>query len=387
MPTIIPPGGTPPPSTVPGPAPTGPVLGLPAVIPGGATGSNASASITGGIPPPPFTKPFDGVSGGATDPNGVLLHIYRWNADENAWNAITWFQEGWQFWPAGYYASSHQDVDGNVDWGPHSSVFLVVERRDQLGNPQPYVIPDPSGNDGTAPSDQCPLGMALSGFDDAYFDPTVKMCNYLAPPPPPVCPDGTYWDPASETCKAYTLPIIPPIAPPPPDAPPVADQGGPDEQGDEITFELCRQLWAQTTAIINAIKGIGGSPGAGDDALDQLLINALVTLNATLDSFQKFLANLVAPEGDTNPDPVTCAQLTEQFDKLVKAITDGDASLADAIAHAPAPAADPNVKRIADVVNGADIDSAEGIALFNAYLKIAVDQLGFPADLAQLITT
>lgn len=49
--------------------------------------------------------------------------------------------------------------------------------------------------------------------------------------------------------------------------------------------------------------------------------------------------------------------------------------------------ADPNLKRIADVVNGIDPDSPEAVALFDNFLQLVVDKYGFPAELAQLLTS
>jgi hypothetical protein len=269
-----------------------------------------------------------------------------------------------------------------------------------------YCTPPPSAAGGGF---SCPLGY--------YYDPETELCVPTPPlpgwPPAPIfppggggggggnppgpprvtceiagnvlmigptCPTGYEPDPNDPGCCRPIVPIGPVPIPPP-------GSGGPDPDGDSITQTLCAQLWAQTAAIVAAINGSGvsGSPGADDSATDALLITALTTLNATLDSFQKFLSNLTNGTNGSNPDPVTCAQLTEQFDRLVKAITDGDASIADALANQPAPAADPNVKRIADAQEGFPSDAADVEAKLDQLLQLAVDTYGFPADFAQIL--
>jgi hypothetical protein len=228
------------------------------------------------VPPPPVLAPLDGVTSGATSPNSVVIRIFRWDATRADWTSIDWFQQGWQFWPAGYYASSKQPSNNGADWGPDSNVFLVLERKDTFGNPQPYVIPDPTHLDGTAPSDQCPVGMALSGYGDSYNGINELMCNYLAPPPAQVCPPGTHWDPATETCVADTIPPPPPIFGPPPPPPAPVPLGQPDPYGDEITFTLCEQMAANAAAIVTAINALSqSSPGPNQDQCCANLVTAI----------------------------------------------------------------------------------------------------------------
>jgi len=228
------------------------------------------------VPPPPVLAPLDGLTSGATSPNSVVIRIFRWNATRGDWTSIDWFQQGWQFWPAGYYASSKQDSNNGLDWGPDSNVFLVLERKDTLGNPQPYVIPDPTHLDGTAPSDQCPVGMALSGYGDSYNGINELMCNYLPPPPAQVCPPGTHWDVATETCVADTIPLPPPIFGPPPPPPPPPLVGQPDPYGDEITQTLCAQMAANAAAIVAAINALSqAQPGPNQDQCCANLVTAI----------------------------------------------------------------------------------------------------------------
>jgi len=228
------------------------------------------------VPPPPVLAPLDGLTSGATSPNSVVIRIFRWDATRDDWSSIDWFQQGWQFWPAGYYASSKQDSNAGLDWGPDSNVFLVLERKDTFGNPQPYVIPDPVHLDGTAPSDQCPIGMALSGYGDSYNGINELMCNYLPPAPAQVCPPGTHWDPATETCVADTIPLPPPIFGPPPPPPPPVAIGQPDPYGDEITQTLCAQMAANAAAIVAAINALSqAQPGPNQDQCCANLVTAI----------------------------------------------------------------------------------------------------------------
>ncbi len=151
-----------------------------------------------------------------------------------------------------------------------------MERKDTFGNPQPYVIPDPTHLDGTAPSDQCPFGMALSGYGDSYNGINELMCNYLPPPPAQVCPPGTHWDPATETCVADPLPPPPPILPPPPPPPPPPPVGQPDQEGDEITETLCAQMAANAAAVVAAINALSqSSPGPNQDRCCANLVTAI----------------------------------------------------------------------------------------------------------------
>ena len=308
MGSIIPPGGIPPPATIPGPPPTGPVDILPAVIPGGSGGSPPPTTIGAppeSLPPPPVLEPLTGITSGATSPDSVVIRIYRWKADEYYWQAIDWFQQGWRFWPAGWYASSHQDADGNVDWGPHSTVFLVLERKDPSGVAQPYVIPDPSS--ATSQSAQCPPNSGITDLHDPYFGNYDLMCSYVAPPPPQACPPGTHWDPATETCVANLVIIPPPIIippPPPPDSPP-PPLSQPDPDGDEITNTLCAQMAANAAAIVAAINNLNtAAPGADQDACCKAVVTAIAGISSSIGLIFNLLSSKgfnVAPVNNFSP--------------------------------------------------------------------------------------
>jgi hypothetical protein len=51
----------------------------------------------------------------------------------------------------------------------------------------------------------------------------------------------------------------------------------------------------------------------------------------------------------------------------------------------PKSTADPDVKRIADVANGFPVDEPSQAGKFATLVKAAVDNYGFPADLAQIL--
>lgn len=393
MGTIIPPGGFPPPATIPGPPATGPVLELPAVIPGSVTAApDSGPSNTLTIP---RVYPAPNATSATIAPGNMQYYHWFWHADAKIWTALLQNNQPWDRWPLGFYVSSNLLGFNSPTFEDNVQVIVVVARVDPSGALQPNVLEPPPFN--AAQSDQCPAGMTLIN-DPTTTDLTLGgWCAYFTPQQPqsvPNCPSGTVWNPASETCVPITIPPLPPpVIPPPPSGgpnpvpPPPGPQGGPDPDGDSITTELCNQLWQQTAQIIAAIKGIGGapSPAPDDSATDQLLINALITLNATLDSFQTFLANLTNAPNGANADPVTCAQLTAQFDKLITAITAGDKSIADALAHSSSPGPDANVKRIADAQNGAPADVAPVEAQLDQLLQLAVDKYGFPADFAQIL--
>src|SRR6267154_2038882 len=92
----------------------------------------------------------------------------------------------------------------------------------------------------------------------------VTLCSWLPPPPQQVCPPGTHWDPATETCVANFVPP-PIIIPPTTQQPPPPETGQPNPQGDEITYELCLQMKANADAIVFAINQLQGALG-GDPA-------------------------------------------------------------------------------------------------------------------------
>lgn len=59
-------------------------------------------------------------------------------------------------------------------------------------------------------------------------------------------------------------------------------------------------------------------------AFSAAMVQELTPLNATILKLETLLAELVGNAAPGNPDPVTCAQLTAAFDKLIAAINGGD---------------------------------------------------------------
>src|SRR5882672_2699153 len=204
------------------------------------------------IPPPPFLGPLQGDPVGGTYADWVNLYLLRWDESQQNWVTLGWGQHPWDSFPSGYYASEHIDADGNVDWGPHSTVIVVAGRSKPDFTPAPFVLEEPPAAE--LPDPRCPPNMWWTGIGDPFsVIGGVTLCSWLPPPPKQVCPPGTHWDPATETCVADFVPppiIFPPTTPPPP--PP--ETGQPNPQGDEITYELCLQMKANADAVIFAIN-------------------------------------------------------------------------------------------------------------------------------------
>jgi hypothetical protein len=267
-----------------------------------------------------------------------MVYILRVNRVDGSWGSLNWFQPGWDTWPAGYYASAHLDIDGNVDWGIHSTVVVVNARTDQNGVAQPFVLtPAPPG---TLPTPDCPAGMYNTHIGDLYGE-AGDMCALASPPSQQICPPGTHWDPATETCVADTIPLPPPIIfPPPPPPPPPPETGQPDPQGDEITYELCLQMAANANAIIYAINQLGqsqGSGGAANAACCANLVIAIGSVTNTLGLILKQLITMSAGAGAPLDLTQIVAELTSMSDSL------------DALATAPAMDLAPLTAAINDV--------------------------------------
>lgn len=127
---------------------------------------------------------------------------------------------------------------------------------------------------------------------------------------PPTCPPGYVYVPELEQCAPdgfIIVPVIPPPGGPPPETvtppptgppplpppliiPPPVSQ--PDPEGDEITFTLCEQMAANTTALLAAIAELGGSIAPGGDGLGaccQLIANGIAGLAANVDEILKII--------------------------------------------------------------------------------------------------
>jgi hypothetical protein len=225
-----------------------------------------------------------------------------------------------------------------------------------------------------------------------------------AAPTGTVCPPGSIFDPATETCQPLVRPVIapiipvtitpqpepgpkpPPVEPPPVGPPPV---GQPDPEGDEITNTLCSQMAANTTTLVYYLQELiqaqqGGTSNTGDCC--NQVVAAIAGCAAALAGILQVLPSLAAP-GEAPLDPVTCSQLTALFGQLVTAWNTGNQAIVTAISGIPAAAPDPNVARIANTLNGFPPDSPDAQAKTAALIKLAVEKYGFPGDLAQLITT
>jgi hypothetical protein len=267
-----------------------------------------------------------------------MVYILRVNRDTGDWGLLNWYQPGWETWPAGYYASAHLDVDGNVDWGEHSVVVVVNARTDKNGVAQPFVLePTPAGTPATP---DCPAGMYNTHLPDLYGD-AGDMCALASPPSQQICPPGTHWDLATETCVADIIPLPPPIIFPPTQPPsPPPETGQPDPQGDEITYELCLQMAANANAIIYAINQLGqslGAGGAGNAACCANLVIAIGSVTNTLGLILKQLITMSAGAGA----PLDLTQVVAELTSMAASL--------NALATAPALDLTPLTAAINDV--------------------------------------
>ena len=133
------------------------------------------------------------------------------------------------------------------------------------------------------------------------------------------CPDGTVWDPISQTCVP-----IPPIWP-------ITD---PDPDGDEITDDLCAQLGGYTGQIIKALQALEVA-GGNDPACCAAVVAALADISGALADIVnqlppntalgdianglKAIAAALSGIGGTGT-PVDLTPVTEALDKIASAI-------------------------------------------------------------------
>jgi hypothetical protein len=289
---------------------------------------------------------------------------------------------------------------GEIDWietyGPHGTTTY------EGPNYQNYF------KDGGAPPGK-PVGTIDGGGGISCFGPipcptgthwdlTLERCvgdNVLVippqpppPPPTPECPPGFTWDPATETC------VIdlggggggtigggggggggqpPPLPPPPPP---------PKKDGDQLA-ECCAETAEYLYSIAQQLQYLARELGQGNNS------TCCETVAATIGSITLALDALTGAVSKLGPptDPVTCAQLKQNNNNLMAAQTNIGAAIVTALSGGTAPTPDPNVKRIADTLNGFPPDSADAQAKVAALIKLAVGSYGFPADIAQLLTT
>jgi hypothetical protein len=234
--------------------------------------------------------------------------VLRWNAADLAWAEQPWGQTDWKTYPLGYYISEHQDIDGNVDYGPHTTVVLVTGRSDEQGVAQPFVLDQPPA--GQAPDPRCPPNMWWTNYPDGFnTEGGVTLCSWLPPQATTNCPPGTHWDPTTETCVADIPPppIFPPPPPPgPPPPPPGPETGRPDPQGDEITYELCLQMKANADAIVFAINELQGKLGGDPAGAATCCANVVSAINLTSKSILQIFDLLQAQAAKPAP-PITFA--------------------------------------------------------------------------------
>lgn len=256
-----------------------------------------------------------------------------WVPANNAWGHGPTVPYAWDSYPLGYYHSP-------ILWDGLPQVIVVEARTYPDGRVAPNVLYDPStGNwiqtsgageplpppppianlpppspplcasgeifipwfEGQAadgqewdpifinqPTDQPPPGICLN--INSLIIPQSPTNPVNPPPPPPTCPEGTYWDPQSETCKP--IPVQPP---PPPTCPP-------GTVWDPVT-QTCIPI--PPPPPIPQPCQPSGQPG------DELT-NGMDCINANLLYLQWQLSQLqLGMTGQpTNPDPVTCTQLS-----------------------------------------------------------------------------
>lgn len=201
----------------------------------------------------------------------------------------------------------------------------------------------------------------LTGGEDPVGSITIDgfpTCYSIAGNAPGLCPPGYAWNPATEQCDPLPppppvvpppiSPIVPPpspgtIVPPPNPTPPPLGQ--PDPGGDEITDSLCRQIAADTAAIVHAINQLQGDGGTGAAACCAAVVNAIAGIEATLIRILTVLPTL-AP-GKAPPIDVAavvteltciCERLTAlagSSSAIPTSLDTGLRSISDAISNAP----------------------------------------------------
>ena len=213
----------------------------------------------------------------------------------------------------------------------HDYIILMMEYQDADYSPGriPTLL-NPNNGFNTTPPSWTESGDQAQVFDywtiacaDSALVIQVSISN--KPPPPPVCPEGTVWDPVSETCIA--TPIINPIR-------------ENDPEGDEITDTLCQQLSIYTDAIIKAIQALkvgGGDNAACCSAITLAIANVSRVLGLILtklpptgslativDALDKIAAALSSLAGTSSPIDLT--PLTAALDKIASAIASSPAT-------------------------------------------------------------
>jgi hypothetical protein len=147
----------------------------------------------------------------------------------------------------------------------------------------------------------------------------LQVGEFIPPNPPPqtlvpgqngTCPTGYTLNPQTELCTLN-------VPPPPPIPIPIGPPGGgqPDQDGDEITNDLCAQMAANTGVLVDAINGI--KPGTqGDPDCCANVVNAIGNVATVLAS----IAAAIAPAPGAPPTPVDLSGVITALDNLVAAV-------------------------------------------------------------------
>jgi hypothetical protein len=211
-----------------------------------------------------------------------------------------------------------------------------------------------------------------------------------------VCPPGSIFDPATETCQPLVRPVIPPVIPvPPPGPPPIIipppivpppviippPTGQPDPEGDEITHDLCQQMAANTATLVFYLQQLvqqqqGGAVNTGSCCAQ--VVAAVAGVTKALTGILSVLPSLAAP-GEAPLDPVTCSQLTALFGQLVTAWNTGNQAIVTAISAIPG--ADPCVCEQLKRLNDGD---PALLAMVDALIRQMNTDGTISSDLAQI---
>lgn len=246
--------------------------------------------------------------------------------------------DGYQFLACEGF-SAYQATHGDAVWSPLTGGENPVGSITNDGFPTCYSIP------GNAPG-MCPPGYVWNN--------ATEQCDPL-PPPPPIVPPPIPPPPP---------PPVPSIIVPPPNPPP-PPLGQPDPGGDEITDQLCRQIAADTAAIVYAINQLQGDGGLGATACCAAVVNAIAGVEATLIRILTILPNLAPPK--TPPLDVTaviaeltciCKQLTVlagSSSAIPTSLDTGLKSISDAISNAKPVDLSQVVEQLKEIVREGDI--------------------------------
>jgi hypothetical protein len=289
------------------------------------------------IPLPPVTGPYPTPSTAIAPPGYLYYVAYFWNPASNHWDQNTVLQAPWDAYPFGYYHTP-------IDWPGVPVVTVVLARTADDGSVQPNVLWDPAtsgwvrlGPDSFPPppppvdptqgqpqSPNCAPGYFFIPYSDAIgssdspiqqpfinndpANPTPSgMCvpifltiPPLTPPPrlppPPTCPPGQYWDVVTGTCKP-----IPKPPPPPPTCPP-------GTVWDPVT-KTCIPIPVPPPPTCPPTVPTPCQPSTNPtDELGQGL--NCITQNLLYLQWQLSQLQLGVTGQPSNPDPVTCTQLS-----------------------------------------------------------------------------